>query len=276
MKLIELVEEEYAHIEERQDKKIEYEKDIVYRICDAFEGWLSLLIDRSKHLDERFNDEANKEYRGLFKILKKKFEEKKQEIYTQNDLTQFSLRIHEYADHKYFSYTGLFLSALIQAHEEFTHTKEPYMLNLSKEENNRLIDYIGHSFSHVTLLIKGSVGKYLGYNMQSGWIAVSNSSSDDTGLQNDGGIIHLLGNTGDFVGEGMKRGKIIVEGNCGKNVGGLLPAFGGVIKINGSYESINSFYQSSQSKIYHREREISAYQLKIYHKGIPIFPEDKK
>ncbi|MET1124851.1 MAG: formylmethanofuran dehydrogenase subunit C, partial [Archaeoglobaceae archaeon] len=71
-------------------------------------------------------------------------------------------------------------------------------------------------------VIEGSAGNYIGEKMS-------------------GGEIVIKGNAGDFVGTEMKGGRIVIHGSCGF-VGGDMK--GGEILIGGSFELLPSFLKT--------------------------------
>ncbi len=261
MKLDEILNTEYSTVTEQKKQIIVQTESPLNKIMNSFARWLLYLTPEFKLSSQHDWFEIEKEYRGLKKIFKKRFEKENKEIYTQKDITEFSLHMRTYNELEHYDHSGLFLSALIQAHRDFTKTNEPYLFLLSQEERNNKMKYIGYELSHIHLNIRGSIGDFLGMYMKSGKIIVEGSTKDFTGCNKSGGVIHLLENCGDDLGKKQDGGNIIVEGNAGKNVGGnFSAACGGSIILNGNYESISPFLRDYHSSI------------KIIHKGIQIFP----
>ncbi len=97
---------------------------------------------------------------------------------------------------------------------------------------------IGRGMTGGTIVAKGSVGMYLGYEMSGGEIVVYGDAGSWVGSKMKGGSIEVKGNTSDFIGsayrgskEGMIDGLIIVHGEAGSEVGCWMR--GGTIKIDG-------------------------------------------
>lgn len=107
------------------------------------------------------------------------------------------------------------------------------------------LDFIGHAMNRGLIKVSGNAGDYLGKNMTGGRINVSGNTGlwTGTGMKNAhieikgdagdylaskvpgnkygmiSGTIHVHGNTGDRIGECMRRGIIAIAGNAGDYCG---------------------------------------------------------
>ncbi len=107
------------------------------------------------------------------------------------------------------------------------------------EGDVRKVRRIGYKMTDGQILIKGSVGMYLGEKMEGGKIIVEGDADSWVGAGMKGGQIEIKGNAGDYVGapyrgdtKGMKKGTIIIHGNAGNEVGCWMR--GGTIIVKGN------------------------------------------
>ncbi len=85
---------------------------------------------------------------------------------------------------------------------------------------------IGLGMKDGEIVINGNAGMHLGEKMTGGKITVNGDAGQWTGSSMKGGLIEVHGNAGDYLAspyrgssEGMKRGKIIVDGDVGSDSG---------------------------------------------------------
>src|SRR5208283_2248609 len=111
------------------------------------------------------------------------------------------------------------------------------LINSSEEENFVVhttafaepIISIGYcNTKNITVI--GDAGQYVGDDMEKGTIIVKGNAGDDVGWHMKGGSITIEGNAGECAGCHMRRGAIIVTGNADR-VGDHMR--GGEIRING-------------------------------------------
>jgi len=107
------------------------------------------------------------------------------------------------------------------------------------EGDVRKVRRIGYEMTEGQILIKGSVGMYLGEKMKGGKIIVEGNADSWVGARMKGGQIEIKGNAGDYVGapyrgdtKGMKKGTIIIHGNAGNEIGCWMR--GGTIIVKGN------------------------------------------
>ncbi|HXY31399.1 MAG TPA: formylmethanofuran dehydrogenase subunit C [Gemmatimonadaceae bacterium] len=88
------------------------------------------------------------------------------------------------------------------------------------------VDGLGAEMSGGTMIIAGSVGRYVGARMTGGEIRVEGDAGDGAGLEMRGGVLIIDGNAGDRTGgprggasKGMLGGEIIVRGSVGELAG---------------------------------------------------------
>lgn len=80
------------------------------------------------------------------------------------------------------------------------------------------------------VIVNGDMGDYLGNGMQDGIIILNGNASDCAGAMKNGSMI-INGNVGRYLGTSMDKGTIIVNGNAGDDIGFALKD--GEIIING-------------------------------------------
>ncbi len=159
--------------------------------------------------------------------------------YTPEDITAFSLALSPFEEHEFFSRSGIFLSALINLHQEKTKTTKPYVLVTDYLEKK--IDNLCIKNSESNIQIIGDCGYHCGFKMESGTIIVE-------------------GSTGYGVGHKMYSGNIEIKKNT-KKIGGQDYFSGGKITVYGDKPEIDIFGWIEMSvgktgEIYHREKKI--------------------
>ncbi len=111
--------------------------------------------------------------------------------------------------------------------------------NIIVEGDLTHVKKIGYGMSRGSILIRGNAGKHTGALMSGGEIIIEGNVSDNCGAQMKGGIIRVSGNAGHMLGgaypgenQGMNRGMIIVDGDCGSDAGAYMRR--GLIVVKGS------------------------------------------
>ena len=74
-------------------------------------------------------------------------------------------------------------------------------------------------YNQKTLRIKGNVGDFLGNKMIGGKIVVEGDAEDYTGYYMCDGELWINGNTGNVLGNYLRGGRIVVNGKAGKKIG---------------------------------------------------------
>ncbi|MHA1838439.1 MAG: formylmethanofuran dehydrogenase subunit C [Candidatus Ranarchaeia archaeon] len=100
------------------------------------------------------------------------------------------------------------------------------------------VKFIGHGMTGGVILIKGNVGAYLGSKMEEGKIEVQGNIDDYGGVEMKGGTIIISGSAGHYTGGalpggqiGMNGGHLIILGNSGDHLGQFMRR--GVIYVEG-------------------------------------------
>jgi glutamate synthase domain-containing protein 3 len=107
------------------------------------------------------------------------------------------------------------------------------------------------------ITVDGNTGNYVGDSMEGGTIIVNGDAKDRCGFLMRGGSITVDGDVGNDVAWDLIGGRITINGNAGNKVGIWMN--GGEIRLEGEYESL-SYY-------------CWIYGGRIYHKGELIFPK---
>ena len=136
--------------------------------------------------------------------------------YSLSDITQTSIAIKEYEQERSFNHSGIFLASLINCHFEKTQTIEEYIL--VTEQYEKPIDEIGFLNNGANIKIIGNAGDYLGEYMKQGKIIVQGNAERDVGSNMEGGEIHLR-NAKEGLGYLQLGGMIFVSENAGEDVG---------------------------------------------------------
>lgn len=108
---------------------------------------------------------------------------------------------------------------------------------------------VGQGMKNGEIVINGNAGMHLGEKMAGGKITVNGNASGWTGSSMKKGLIEIHGDASDYLAspyrgssEGMRGGKIVVDGNVGSDSGCYLR--GGVIIIKGSSGPFLGFHIS--------------------------------
>lgn len=114
--------------------------------------------------------------------------------------------------------------------------------NIVFSNSNSKLDYIGSQMKSGNITIDGNAGAYLGFQMRDGRITVNGDTGVYAASGMAGGFIHINGNAGDFLAaaivgdrKGMKGGTVIVTGNAGDRVGDQMRR--GILLIEGNVGS---------------------------------------
>jgi len=169
---------------------------------DTFEGIFNSAVDSIRHLD-----------------------------YTASDVIDFCFRLSNFEDHKFFSWNGLYLSALVY------HGKDDQYELVTEHLGSRL-DRLGYrNCKDVTIV--GSTGKKTGNFMDSGSLIITMDCGLDLGKRMDGGSVIVYGKAGNNVGIEMSRGTITIKENSGSYTG--LNMSGGDIIVEGNVGAYAAF-----------------------------------
>ncbi len=202
-------------------------------------------------------------------------------FFTRDDLLQFCMRLDAFQDHADFQNTGAFLSILTNLHYEKTKTIEPYIL-LTNHLKNKIMG-LGTRNNGATIHILGDAEQGLCNNMTSGTVIVDGNVANFAAREMTSGKLIINGDCGsfacdrmyggifqahsveDFLGHNLSFGKIYVQ-KAGSYIGeGMID---GEIHINESYKSLSTRLLE--------DGKIGLGRGKIFHKGVQIFPEEKK
>ena len=130
---------------------------------------------------------------------------------TPKNIEHFSLMLNTYQKEKDFVHAGFYLSALVNSAKQ-----SKFIIHTEYIASN--IDDIGYAnIKHI--VIKGSVGAWVGDKMHRGRIIIEGNAGFEAGSDMTGGELLIHGNSGNLVGAAMKGGKILVDGNVGTEAG---------------------------------------------------------
>jgi len=164
---------------EQEIRKIKVYKDKdLESLCKNYEKWLE------------FPDRLAYNVNNLYLRAKKL----KQKL-TSSQITNFSILLQKYQDHKYFSRSGIFISYLINESEE-----EKFSIITTGLE--KLLNHIG-LYNKKNIVINGDVGYGVGSRIKSGEIHVDGDIEELSNHISGGNIYH--------------KGKLIVENGRLKN-----------------------------------------------------------
>ncbi len=209
------------------------ENPVVRRICEKYECWLKEDKDRIGRDVGHGN-----EHDYCWDLVKDVF-------YTVKDVFDFSVMLKKYEKQKGFSFTGLFLSALINNSE-----KNDFKIITSHLYNK--IDLVGF-FNKKNLTVIGDVGQKAAWSMKGGEIVITGNTGTHTGMGMKAGKLMVEGSTDYSAGAGMQGGKLIINGSSGDYVG--LISRGGEIYIYGEIKGMRANCKA-----------------KVYHKGVLVWP----
>ncbi len=202
MKLTQQIEKEYASITPERIAEIK-----TYSVPKEMPHALDIFLNNFCPKNSTFNNQtANFEYEiSLAMIQVLSFN------YTSENITSFSLALSSFEEHRYFYRTGIFLSALINVHQEKTKATQPYVL---------FTNYLNKKIAHLCMNNKsiiqiiGDCGISCGFQMESGTIIVEGSTESRVGEHMCNGEIHVKKNTAEIRGQNhFYGGKIIVYGD---------------------------------------------------------------
>jgi hypothetical protein len=148
--------------------------------------------------------------------------------YTIADVKRFFSKLKKnpwnYGEFVYHQAAGAYLSALIVG-----VMKENDILELNLGSLN--MNNIGRNLERGKLVIRGSIGYGLGWDMTGGEIVFNGDAGSSVGFGMHAGRITVNGVARDSIGTLMTGGTIIVNGPCGRRIG--VSRTGGRIIING-------------------------------------------
>jgi len=210
---------------EQEIRKIKVYKDKdLETLCKNYEKWLE------------FPDHLAYNVNNLYSRAKKLKQKP-----TSKEITNLSILLSKYQDHKYFNHSGIFIS---------------YLINESEEENfsiittglEKLLNYIG-LYDRKDIVIYGDAGYGVGCGMKNGKIHVDGNAGNWVGDRMKSGEIHIKGDAGGGVGLGMQNGKIHIKGD---KVGCEMK--NGKIHVEGDIEGLSDYI--SGGNIYHKGKLI--------------------
>lgn len=101
------------------------------------------------------------------------------------------------------------------------------------------LDRIGEGMTHGRITVRGNVGAYLGAGMSGGSLVVRGNVGAFAATGMSGGRIHVYGSTGDFLAaarpgdhHGMKGGLVLIDGDTGDRLGDRMRR--GMVLIEGN------------------------------------------
>jgi formylmethanofuran dehydrogenase subunit C len=119
--------------------------------------------------------------------------------------------------------------------------ENPADIKIIIDGNADSVKYIGSGMSAGEILIKGNIGMHTGDDMKGGKITIEGNCADFCVMEMKGGEFEVKGSTGNYLGAakrgtwmGSSKGKIIVHGNSGVEVGSWLRGKTMTINIKGN------------------------------------------
>jgi formylmethanofuran dehydrogenase subunit C len=108
--------------------------------------------------------------------------------------------------------------------------------------SNNKIDFIGYQMQSGSITVTGDAGAYAGFQMRNGILKIQGNADVYAASGMSGGLLRIEGNAGDYLGaaipgdrKGMKGGTVIVSGNAGDRVGDQMRR--GILLIEGNVGS---------------------------------------
>jgi len=242
MKLTEITQTEYGDVQKNETAVSIADKKAVNQILQMYEEYIAFVHEEKTREENSILSDgycfltAREIIRDAIKNTDKKKQANRTEYtttaeYTSKDITEFSTLLKKYQTMNAFSYSGFFISALINDHFAQTKQTEPYVLIL--EPYNETLDYLCYKNEGATVHIYGNVGNETCSYMLNGEIIISGNSEDDLGAEMINGLIHLQGNANGSVGLKMRNGMIQIDGSVSSSVLGVgYEMSGGKIIVN--------------------------------------------
>ncbi len=243
MKITEIIDEEYADATKKDGEQIALTKTskTFQEIHKLYLFWLE-----DSYADWGFDPWS------CFYAEKMLTENRKEELYSMEDITNFCFAIKKFEEHKKFKESGAFLSALINVHYEKTKSSKEYILvtehlqipldELCSYTKGANILVQGNGGTNACNQIKkgrihftGSVGRSLCSCTTGGTVIIDGDCENNACFGMEETNLLIKGNAGNSIGYSTsKKGKIIVNGNVGKYAGHF--CYGGKIHIKGDAE----------------------------------------
>lgn len=125
------------------------------------------------------------------------------------------------------------------------------------EINGNAGDWLGREMVGGEIICHGNAGNYCGSGyrggrkgVRGGSITVEGSVGDYCGEAQYGGIIHILGNAGLHAGCNVKKGELIIDGDCtmpgGDMIGGVITVFGTVYDFLPTFEETDKVIENGK------------------------------
>ena len=221
-------------VQENKELKLSENKALV-EIINGFEKTLKCGIDFDTHvkLIQQFSN-----------------------IYTSNDITEFSMILNRYAlEYNISGVSGIYLSALMYECNSKNYKINTTNLNfkidhlgclLNGNKKLTIIGDVGNELgdsSYGKIILKGNAGDWVGSNLN-GKIFIRGDVGNNLGYEMDGGIIMVHGYVGDCCGCYMHGNKIKIYGNVGEDLGQQMSS--GIIEVKGNVSSISDDIRRSE------------------------------
>ena len=176
-------------------------------VIEAYEAWLSGIKRR---------DEASDLFERALSMLPPPANLNAETVF------YFLRRLREFEEMRFFSLSGIFLSAILSVIRE-----ETVVLDL----RSLTLDFVGFR-NRKSVFVEGNVGSYAGAEMEEGLLKIKWNAFGSLGREMRGGEIVVHGDAGYWVGEKMRGGRIVVEGSVKDALG--VEMLAGEIIVRGS------------------------------------------
>ncbi len=247
MKLTEIISESYEHIKQEITAEIldkPYSSSIVHRnIQNEYRKYIAA-IDRTFEFPEALTTESS------YYFIAQKNARPLGELITKEDITRFCFDEIILEDPRKTKSTGYFLSALIEAREDYLkneHINNEYKKNKNTSDRetytiitrhlNTLLD--GLCFNNTAnVLIDGDCGNFACKKMQKGTVTINGDCGNYCAIQMRGGTITINGNVHDFVCDGMEDGNVTIFGNAEMAAGMYMS--GGILSVTSAKHQLGT------------------------------------
>ncbi len=183
----------------------------------SYERWLRRISGR---------DEPADLYEDALHII----DEREEAPITIASVHEFLHNLGRYEDERFFSLSGLYLSAMINVLSQCgaSASGDEIVIDL---RHLKLLDFVGYR-NRAHVVVYGDVGSNTGCEMECGVLHVYGNAFGSVGKRMKGGEILIEGDVGYWAGEGMRGGSIVVTGNAKDALG--VEMEGGDIVVEGN------------------------------------------
>ncbi len=201
MNLTDLINDEYAKVKEQKIIPPNKSTPKLEELMKIYLHWKKTI---EKHNNETFE-------KSSYLTSRRQIRESKIDYATQD--IDFFLSYISYQDTPFeeLSYSGIFISALINHHFWKTKQKENYLI-IMNSVSELIVDFLCYKNNGANVHIEGNVGGNLCSHMRKGTVTVNGNAGFDVGEYMKGGTLHAIFAEEGF-GHHMTGGKIILDKN---------------------------------------------------------------